>query len=271
MPEPSAFDVAGPSRPGLIANGARGPSGFETPERSGFGTPEPTNFGTPEPTNFGTPEPTNFGTPEPTDFGTPEPSNFGTPEPSNFGTPEPSDGGVPERTVLGSPLRDGDARATTAEVTDVGLPVRVRQASLAPQLRNSDAARPAGFGPAGLRAVSSQSGAGPSAASTPGTGPSGTSPEGTDTAGPERAATAPPRGIDVFAAANRLTDPAVSPEEARNTVSALQRGWQLGRSEAAAMESAGMKPSVPSAGDSDVAAGPADPDQSSDGDEAHTD
>jgi signal transduction histidine kinase len=255
MPEPSAFDAAGPSRPGLIANGARGPSGVETPERSGFGTPEPTNF----------------GTPEPTDFGTPEPSNFGTPEPSNFETPEPSDGGVPERTVLGSPLSDGDARATTAEVTDVGLPVRVRQASLAPQLRNSDAARPAGFGPAGLRAVSSQSGAGPSAASTPGTGPSGTSPEGTDTAGPEREATAPPRGIDVFAAANRLTDPAVSPEEARNTVSALQRGWQLGRSEAAAMESAGMKPSVPSAGDSDVAAGPADPDQSSDGDEAHTD
>ena len=239
MPDPSAFEAASPSRPDPMANGARSPSGFDIQERSGFGTRQP--------------------------------SAFGSPEPSTVGTPEPSDGGVPERTVIGSPLSDGDARVTTAEVTDVGLPVRVRQASLAPQLRNAGPPRPASFGSAGLRAVASPSGVGPSAGSTPGTGSSGPGPEGTDAGRPEQRSTAPPRGIDVFAAANRPADPAVSPEAARNTVSALQRGWQLGRSEAAAMEPAAMKPAVPPAGDSDVAAEPADPDQISDGDEGRTD
>lgn len=226
MPEPSAFDAAGPSRPGPMAHGTRGPGGF----------------------------------------GAPEPGGFGTPEPGGFGTPEPTDGGVPERTVLGSPVSDHDPRVTAAEVTDVGLPVRVRQASLAPQLRNAGQARPASFGPAGLRAVGNPSGVDPSAGGTTGTGSADSSADGTETSGPDRAGSAPPRGIDVFAAANRPTDPAVSPEAARNTVSALQRGWQLGRSEAAA-----MKPPLPSTGDSDTAAEPADPDLISDGDELRTD
>ena len=64
-----------------------------------------------------------------------------------------------------------DPRVTTTELTDLGLPVRVRQASLAPQLRNRG-----GF-------------------AAPGNGPSGP-----------------------------------SPEAARSTVSALQRGWERGRS-----------------------------------------
>jgi signal transduction histidine kinase len=64
-----------------------------------------------------------------------------------------------------------DVRVTTTELEELGLPVRVRQANLAPQLRDSQPA-PAAH------------------------------------------------------------EPADSPEAARSTMSALQRGWQLGRAEA---------------------------------------
>ena len=70
-----------------------------------------------------------------------------------------------------------DARVTTTDLTEFGLPVRVRQASLAPQLRAS------GGAPAGA------------ASNGPG---------------------------------------ARSPEAARNTVAALQRGWERGRYESGA-------------------------------------
>ena len=64
-----------------------------------------------------------------------------------------------------------DPRVTTTELTDLRLPVRVRQASLAPQLRNRSGFAASGNGPSGP-----------------------------------------------------------SPEAARSTVSALQRGWERGRS-----------------------------------------
>jgi signal transduction histidine kinase len=83
-----------------------------------------------------------------------------------------------------------------SDVTDLGLPVRVRQANLAPQLRNRGPAMapaPTGDGAGGF-------GLGAAAAASPGPTPS---PESTP-----------------------------SPEEARSTMSALQRGWQLGRAEA---------------------------------------
>jgi hypothetical protein len=78
-----------------------------------------------------------------------------------------------------APAGDDDERITTADLEAMGLPVRVRQASLAPQLRESGPATPPATPPAPTEAAS-------------------------------------------------------SPEAARNTVSALQRGWQLGRAEAAA-------------------------------------
>jgi signal transduction histidine kinase len=87
-----------------------------------------------------------------------------------------------------------------AEVAELGLPVRIRQASLAPQLRTSPPAGTAG-GPATAEAVA---GSGtPETRSVP--------PEASGADSP-----VPP-----------------TPEAAWNTVSALQRGWQLGRSEAA--------------------------------------
>jgi signal transduction histidine kinase len=121
-----------------------------------------------------------------------------------------------------APVSDAEPRVSKAEVTELGLPVRVRQASLAPQLRNSppvpeSPATPggdAGFGQAGFRrgrvirpadggAAPPVAGAGPGTPQTP--------------AGPLASSPTP-----------------ATPEAARNTVSALQRGWQLGRSEAAA-------------------------------------
>ncbi|HEY7325517.1 MAG TPA: ATP-binding protein [Streptosporangiaceae bacterium] len=89
---------------------------------------------------------------------------------------------------------------TVAELTELGLPVRVRQASLAPQLRDTP----------------------PESAVTP--------------AAVDGGFTLPRRGAyaadSAAPAAMRPADPGpASPEAARNIVSALQRGWQLGRSD----------------------------------------
>jgi len=92
---------------------------------------------------------------------------------------------------------DADPRVTTGELAELGLPVRVRQASMAPQLRDSQPAAPPlarrpGNGSVAARSFAAQSSLGPPSAAAP----------------------------------------AASPEAARNTMSALQRGWQLGRAEA---------------------------------------
>jgi signal transduction histidine kinase len=117
---------------------------------------------------------------------------------------------------------DAEPRVSKAEVTELGLPVRVRQASLAPQLRNSppvpeSPAAPgsdAGFGQAGFRR-------GPVIGPADGgAAPAGAVAESSSPRTPARPMASGPA-------------PA-TPEAARNTMSALQRGWQLGRSKAAA-------------------------------------
>jgi signal transduction histidine kinase len=134
-----------------------------------------------------------------------------------FGWVTPADGGAEDRPVDetgGEPLRQAGtvsreavseaatgATAQTVELTDLGLPMRVRQASLAPQLRDSEG-------------VTLPRRGGPEAdAAAPG---------GTPTAEP---------------------DPA-SPEEARDVVSALQRGWLLGRADS------GLEPAEPAVDES---------------------
>jgi signal transduction histidine kinase len=125
-----------------------------------------------------------------------------------------------EPPVLAPVSDDAESGASKAEFTELGLPVRVRQASLAPQLRNSPPTPPpgseTGFGAAGLSGgrIGRPATSGPA---TTGSGvPEVPAPEpGTSGAGGPAPAT---------------------PEAARNTVSALQRGWQLGRSEAAAAD-----------------------------------
>ncbi|HEY2642014.1 MAG TPA: nitrate- and nitrite sensing domain-containing protein [Streptosporangiaceae bacterium] len=194
-----------------------------------------------------------FGAPEPASPDQPEYAD-GTPEPRRYWTSEPTDNGMPTRTVTGSPVSGADPRITTAELTDQGLPVRVRQASLAPQLRNSGTSRPASFGPSGLRSVASPSGLSP-------TGGLPSRASLSDGSSDDGAASPPPRGIDVFAAASRPGDAAISPEEARDTVSALQRGWILGRAAAAETSPA------PADGESDTA----DPDQDLDENDGRTD
>jgi signal transduction histidine kinase len=108
-----------------------------------------------------------------------------------------------------------DGTVTKTQVSELGLPVRVRQANLAPQLRSpappptADASLSGGF----------YSGA------TTASGSPRRRPGDSD--------------IDPFAPrrpASRATSDSgshlASPEAARSTMSALQRGWQLGRSEA---------------------------------------
>jgi hypothetical protein len=105
------------------------------------------------------------------------------------------------------------------ELAELGLPVRVRQASLAPQLRQS--------GPA-------------QAPSQPQPQPLPPAPAARDTGG-------------------------ASPEAARSTMSALQRGWQLGRAEA------GGWPATNDEAPADQTAAPADAQSpsGSDGDDEH--
>ena len=103
-----------------------------------------------------------------------------------------------------APGAGSDARISSSELARSGLPIRVRQASLAPQLRDSKPAQPA--------AGSQGFGTGPFAAP----GEQRTAGSGGEQRGPSPTGAVP-----------------ASPEAARNTMSALQRGWQLGRSEAA--------------------------------------
>jgi signal transduction histidine kinase len=146
-----------------------------TPEPSAF-APEPPSF-TPEPSQFSA-EPPQFGA-EPPQFGAEQPSF--TPEPPAFAA-EPSQSGAepPQFTPDRSPFGDGGPDQAAGPDSDVdesykGLPRRVRQANLVPQLRDAPAAPGS-----------------PAAAS----------------------------GDNVV---NR------SPDDIRNALSAMQRGWQQGR------------------------------------------
>jgi signal transduction histidine kinase len=183
-----------------------------------------------------------------------------------------------EPLVLAPVSDDAEPRVSKAEVTELGLPVRVRQANLAPQLRNPAAAPAsppapdsgagfggAGFGSAGFsRTGSARAGfsggrvTGPPAlgAALPGAAAEPGTPEA-PTAGPGASSPTP-----------------ATPEAARNTVSALQRGWQLGRSEAAATEDPTVSvftprksPSGYSFGTYDAETGSNDPDPADSADE----
>ncbi|HEY2504901.1 MAG TPA: nitrate- and nitrite sensing domain-containing protein [Streptosporangiaceae bacterium] len=168
---------------------------------------------------------------------------------------------------------DPDVQVSTAELAELGLPVRIRQANLAPQLRNSEQSAGSGSGFAfGDQAVGATTGGenvadgaadienSTGAASVwslgaPANASGSPDPASIDafSAGPDARSSAETRSAetsntDVFAAASNGhpsgtydtavasstggIDSVTSPEAARNTMSALQRGWQLGRSEA---------------------------------------
>jgi signal transduction histidine kinase len=116
----------------------------------------------------------------------------------------PNGGGESASEILVSEAAADESAAeatapTVAELTELGLPVRVRQASLAPQLRDTPPASAAEPGPVAGFAL------------------------------PRRGA---PAADSVAPAAPWPADPdPASPEAARNVVSALQRGWQLGRAD----------------------------------------
>lgn len=128
--------------------------------------------------------------------------------------------GNPEPLTLDPASDDAESSISKAEVTELGLPVRVRQANLAPQLRSAPGA-PTPGSQVGFSAVGGFSAAGGFGGSQIGA------------PGPGRPATTGAGGSESSATAGPGPAPA-TPEAARNTMSALQRGWQLGRSEAAA-------------------------------------
>jgi signal transduction histidine kinase len=130
--------------------------------------------------------------------------------------------GSSEPLVMAPVSDDAEPSVSKAEVTELGLPVRVRQANLAPQLRNAPPA-PASPSAPGTEAGFGQADYRGGRLIRPATG--GAAPEGASAGSvtPGTSAGSPASG----------PTPA-TPEAARNTMSALQRGWQLGRSEAAA-------------------------------------
>jgi len=161
----------------------------------------------------------------------------------------PRRGGAEQSEPAPAAIDEGESRVSSPAVTELGLPVRVRQASLAPQLRQTPEAVtqtgfPGGFSiPGGLAPGAT----GPDAA-RPGTyGPSVTG-----------SAAVPP-------VVPAETSPAPSPipptpEAARDIMSALQRGWQLGRSEADAGSEASISVFTPRKSPSGEPLGPHDPD-----------
>ena len=165
-----------------------------------------------------------------------------------------------EPPVLAPVSDDAEPRISRAEVTELGLPVRVRQASLAPQLRNSPPApespsapgSDAGFGQDGFRRGRIIRPA-----------PGGAAPAGAAAAS----------GTPETPAGPLASEPApATPEAARNTMSALQRGWQLGRSEAVADPAVSVftprkSPSGYSYGPYDTETGSNDPDPADSADE----
>ncbi len=126
------------------------------------------------------------------------------------GTPGPAPAST-DPLILAPVSDDADPMVSKDEVAKLGLPVRIRQAHLAPQLRNSPS---------------------PDGSGTPETPAGGSGPAGTGTTGIE-AARFGARGPGRVPFNVPASPPPASPEAARNTMSALQRGWQLGRSEAA--------------------------------------
>jgi signal transduction histidine kinase len=139
--------------------------------------------------------------------------------------------GLPRRTGAEPPepapaaSDEGGSEVSAAEVTELGLPVRVRQASLAPQLRKSPAATGNQTGFAGGFTIPGELAPGATGPDTAGPGLSGPSVVGS-VAAPTGGPASGPTGTG---SASPIPP---TPEAARDTMSALQRGWQLGRSEA---------------------------------------
>jgi hypothetical protein len=129
----------------------------------------------------------------------PEPTEAAPDEPSRFAAPAGLGPDQPQQFAATAGDGEGEDKGPTA--ADLGLPVRVRQASLAPQLRDAPPPVQSGFVSGGF--------------SLPGRRPL-----------PAEPASAAP--ADTGLSPDHEAPP-MSPEAARDMVSALQRGWQLGR------------------------------------------
>jgi signal transduction histidine kinase len=116
-----------------------------------------------------------------------------------------------------APFGEPDGSVTKTQVSELGLPVRIRQANLAPQLRRSTPPP----------AVDTSLGSGFYSGATTASGTPQRRPGDSDID-----PFAPRRSASQERATSDSGSHLASPEAARSTMSALQRGWQLGRSEA---------------------------------------
>jgi signal transduction histidine kinase len=193
--------------------------------------------------------------------------------------------GGPAQQDHGTPA--ADPRISTTDPARPGLPTRIRQANLAPQLRgnstpspasNADDAAPATLSPQAARLSAADASAdGPltPARSFDLTGAPAQQDHGTPAADPRISTTDPARpglptrirqanlapqlrGNSTPSPASNADEAApatLSPEAARNTMAALQKGWERGRS-----ASGTPRPDVPPAPPPDPAAGELAPD-----------
>ncbi|HTX85544.1 MAG TPA: nitrate- and nitrite sensing domain-containing protein [Streptosporangiaceae bacterium] len=166
----------------------------------------------------------------------------------------PRRGGAEQTEPARAAIDEDESQISTPAVTELGLPVRIRQASLAPQLRQSPDTAGTQTGFAGGFSI-------PGALAPGATGPDVT---GAGSHGPSvtGSAAVPPA---IPASGPTGTGPAPSPipptpEAARDTMSALQRGWQLGRSEADEGTEASISVFTPRKSPSGQAFDPHDPD-----------
>jgi hypothetical protein len=192
----SGFSFGRLTRPDAGGNEPISGPGADQPLRF----PEPTEAGPDQPLRF--PEPTEAGPDQPLRF--PEPTEAGPDQPPRFAAPTGFGPDQPSR--FAASAGDGEGEDSEPTAADLGLPVRVRQANLAPQLRDAPPHAEAGFVSGGFALPGRRP-----LAAEPAAAPS-------DDTGRD-----PDRGA-----------PPTSPEAARDMVSALQRGWQLGRAAAPA-------------------------------------
>jgi signal transduction histidine kinase len=166
----------------------------------------------------------------------------------------PRRGGAEQSEPARAEFDEGESQVSTPAVTELGLPVRIRQASLAPQLRQSPdtAGTQAGF--TGGFSIPGALAPGASGPDTTGPGSYGPSVTGSESVPPA----IPPSGPTGTSPAPSPIPP--TPEAARDTMSALQRGWQLGRSEADAGTEASISVFTPRKSPSGQAFDPHDPD-----------
>jgi signal transduction histidine kinase len=139
----SPQDLPAPRTPA----GAGPPGPLSQPDLGQVNEPDSVQFAGPDLGQVNEPETGQFGRPDLEQFARPDLEQFSAPEPEQFSRPEPAEPAA----FAGAPLAELDPLGGPSGPTENGLPQRVRQASMAPQLRRTMAAPPSAGGAAASR------------------------------------------------------------------------------------------------------------------------